>query len=129
SAGVRSFDDCREYFWAGADAVSLGSEVWLAPYWGYALGPLRGVLIQRLIRRVETYERDERGAWARHRRGGSAAGQFSPALGRTVETLRQAGLEVLAALGVVDREQGGAAAFAGAGVPYQALFTKTELGL
>ena len=39
SAGVRTFDDCREYFWAGADAVSLGSEVWLAPYWGYALGP------------------------------------------------------------------------------------------
>jgi len=53
--------------------------------------------------------------------GGAARG--------TVETLRQAGLEVLAALGVVDREQGGAAAFAGAGVPYQALFTKTELGL
>src|SRR6266571_388748 len=53
--------------------------------------------------------------------GGAALG--------TIETLRQAGLEVLAALGVVDREQGGAAAFAGAGVPYQALFTKTELGL
>src|SRR4030095_15959534 len=31
SAGVRTFDDCREYFWAGADAVSLGSEVWLPP--------------------------------------------------------------------------------------------------
>ena len=53
--------------------------------------------------------------------GGAALG--------TVGTLRQAGLEVLAALGVVDREQGGAAAFAGAGVPYQALFTKAELGL
>jgi orotate phosphoribosyltransferase len=47
----------------------------------------------------------------------------------TVETLRQAGLEVLATLGVVDREQGGAEAFAAAGVPYQALFTKSELGL
>jgi dihydroorotate dehydrogenase (NAD+) catalytic subunit len=89
SAGVRSFDDCREYFWAGADAVSLGSEVWLAPYWGYALGPLRGVLIQRLIARVEAYERDERGAWARHRRGGSAAGQLSPALGRTEQLLHR----------------------------------------
>ena len=43
--------------------------------------------------------------------------------------LREAGAEVLAALAVVDREQGGAAAFAEAGVPYQALFTKTELGL
>src|ERR1051326_1120668 len=56
SAGIRSFDDCREYFWAGADAVSLGSEVWLAPYWGYALGPLRGLRIRRLIRRVEAYD-------------------------------------------------------------------------
>jgi orotate phosphoribosyltransferase len=46
-----------------------------------------------------------------------------------VEVLREAGAEVLAALAVVDREQGGAAAFAEAGVPYQALFTKTELGL
>jgi orotate phosphoribosyltransferase len=53
--------------------------------------------------------------------GGAALG--------TIATLRQAGLEVLAALGVVDREEGGAAAFAAAGVPYQALFTKTELGL
>jgi orotate phosphoribosyltransferase len=46
-----------------------------------------------------------------------------------VDVLRAAGAEVLGALVVVDREQGGAAAFAAAGVPYQALFTKTELGL
>jgi hypothetical protein len=32
--------------------------VWLAPYWEYALGPLRGLQIQRLIRRVEGYERN-----------------------------------------------------------------------
>jgi dihydroorotate dehydrogenase (NAD+) catalytic subunit len=83
SAGVRTFDDCREYFWAGADAVSLGSEVWLAPYWAYALGPLRGLQIQRLIRRVEAYEHDARGAWTRPGRSGSAAGRLSPALGRT----------------------------------------------
>jgi dihydroorotate dehydrogenase (NAD+) catalytic subunit len=89
SAGVRSFDDCREYFWAGADAVSLGSEVWLAPYWGYALGPLRGLLIQRLIRRVEAYERDARGAWARPGRSVGTAGQFSPALGRTEQLLHR----------------------------------------
>ena len=25
NGGIRDFDDCREYFWAGADAVSLGS--------------------------------------------------------------------------------------------------------
>jgi len=68
SAGVRTFDDCREYFWAGADAVSLGSEVWLAPYWAYALGPLRGVQIERLIRRVEAYELDVRGRRALSRR-------------------------------------------------------------
>jgi dihydroorotate dehydrogenase (NAD+) catalytic subunit len=89
SAGVRTFDDCREYFWAGADAVSLGSEVWLAPYWAYALGPLRGLQIQRLIRRVEDYERDPRGAWARsgHRIG--AAGQLSAPLGRTEQLLHR----------------------------------------
>ncbi len=55
TAGIRDFDDCREFFWAGADAVSLGSEVWLAPLPGYALGPLRGLAIRRLIRRVERY--------------------------------------------------------------------------
>jgi dihydroorotate dehydrogenase (NAD+) catalytic subunit len=56
SAGIRSFDDCREFFWAGADAVSLGSEAWLAPLWGYTLGPLRGMAIRRLIRAVERYQ-------------------------------------------------------------------------
>jgi dihydroorotate dehydrogenase (NAD+) catalytic subunit len=89
SAGVRTFDDCREYFWAGADAVSLGSEVWLAPYWQYALGPLRGVLIERLIRRVEAYEHDVRGAWARPGRGGGAAGRVHPAVGRQEQLLHR----------------------------------------
>jgi dihydroorotate dehydrogenase (NAD+) catalytic subunit len=56
SAGIRSFDDCREFFWAGADAVSLGSAAWLAPMWGYLFGPLRGVAIRRLIQRVERLE-------------------------------------------------------------------------
>lgn len=46
-----------------------------------------------------------------------------------VDVLREAGAEVLGALVVVDREEGGAAAFAAAGVPYQALFTRTSLGL
>jgi dihydroorotate dehydrogenase (NAD+) catalytic subunit len=89
SAGIRSFDDCREYFWAGADAVSLGSEVWLAPYWGYALGPLRGLQIQRLIRRVEAYDSDRRGAWARSGGSGGAAGRLSPALGRKEQLLHR----------------------------------------
>ena len=47
----------------------------------------------------------------------------------TVEALRGAGAEVVLTLAVVDREEGGAEAFARAGVPYRALFTKTELGL
>jgi dihydroorotate dehydrogenase (NAD+) catalytic subunit len=89
SAGVRSFDDCREYFWAGADAVSLGSEVWLAPYWAYALGPLRGLQIQRLIRRVEAYERDPRGAWARPGHSSSAAGRFPAPVGRAEQLLHR----------------------------------------
>jgi len=94
SAGVRSFDDCREFFWAGADAVSLGSEVWLAPYLGYALGPLRGLLIQRLIQRVEAYERDERGAFAggsgaRPGGRGGAAGRLPAALGHAEQLLHR----------------------------------------
>jgi orotate phosphoribosyltransferase len=46
-----------------------------------------------------------------------------------LEVLRAAGANVVAALCVVDREEGGADAFARAGVPLQALFTKTSLGL
>jgi dihydroorotate dehydrogenase (NAD+) catalytic subunit len=56
TAGIRTFADCREFLWAGADAVSLGSEAWLAPLWGYALGPARGARIRRLIRQVERSE-------------------------------------------------------------------------
>jgi dihydroorotate dehydrogenase (NAD+) catalytic subunit len=89
TAGIRTFDDCREYFWAGADAVSLGSEIWLAPYLGYALGPLRGLQIRRLIQRVEAYERDPRGAWARPGGRGGAAGRLSPALGRAEQLLHR----------------------------------------
>jgi len=43
TGGVRTFDDCRECFWAGADAVSLGSATWLASTPGYALAPLETV--------------------------------------------------------------------------------------
>jgi dihydroorotate dehydrogenase (NAD+) catalytic subunit len=43
-------NDCREYFWAGADVVSLGSATWLASYPGYALAPLRGLAVRRLLR-------------------------------------------------------------------------------
>jgi dihydroorotate dehydrogenase (NAD+) catalytic subunit len=55
TGGIRSFDDCREYFWAGADAVSLGSASWLASYPCYALAPLWGWRIRSLLRKVEAY--------------------------------------------------------------------------
>jgi len=55
NGGIRDFNDCREYFWAGADAVSLGSEVWLKRMPLYALGPLEGLRIRRLISRVAAY--------------------------------------------------------------------------
>ena len=46
-----------------------------------------------------------------------------------VDVLREAGAEVVGALVVVDREQGGPAAFEACGVPFDALFTKSALGL
>ena len=55
NGGIRDFDDCREYFWAGADAVSLGSAVWLRPMPLYALGPVEGLRIRRLIDRVARF--------------------------------------------------------------------------
>jgi dihydroorotate dehydrogenase (NAD+) catalytic subunit len=57
SGGIRTADDCREYFWAGADAVSLGSATWLARYPGYALAPLRGLAVRRLLRTVGGHDR------------------------------------------------------------------------
>jgi dihydroorotate dehydrogenase (NAD+) catalytic subunit len=60
TAGIRTFDDCREYFWAGADAVSLGSAVRLAPMPLYALGPIEGLRIRRLIERVARFTLPER---------------------------------------------------------------------
>jgi dihydroorotate dehydrogenase (NAD+) catalytic subunit len=89
SGGIRSFDDCREYFWAGADAASLGSEAWLAPYWGYTLGPLRGLQIQRLIRRVEAYDTDRRGAWARPGGDRGAAGRLPAEVGPAQQLLHR----------------------------------------
>jgi dihydroorotate dehydrogenase (NAD+) catalytic subunit len=54
TGGVRTADDCREYFWAGADAVALGSATWLASYPGYALAPLRALRIRRVLHAVRT---------------------------------------------------------------------------
>jgi dihydroorotate dehydrogenase (NAD+) catalytic subunit len=55
TGGIRTVDDCREYFWAGADAVSLGSATWLASYPGYALAPLRALRIRRVLRAVRNH--------------------------------------------------------------------------
>lgn len=52
TGGIRTVADCREYFWAGADAVSLGSAVWLASYPRYALAPLRALHVRRVLRAV-----------------------------------------------------------------------------
>ena len=56
TGGVRTLDDCREYFWAGADAVSLGSATWLASYPGYLLAPLQGLRVRRLLHAIRRYQ-------------------------------------------------------------------------
>lgn len=48
---------------------------------------------------------------------------------QAVDKLRAAGLDVVGLLCVVDREEGGGAAFAAAGVPFDPLFTATSLGI
>lgn len=58
TGGIRDFDDAREFFWAGADAVSLGSEAFLAPPAGYLLAPLTARRIMRLVGRISRYERE-----------------------------------------------------------------------
>jgi dihydroorotate dehydrogenase (NAD+) catalytic subunit len=55
TGGIRTVDDCREYFWAGADAVSLGSATWLASYPGYLLAPLRALHVRRVLKAVRRY--------------------------------------------------------------------------
>jgi dihydroorotate dehydrogenase (NAD+) catalytic subunit len=56
TGGIRTFDDCREFFWAGADAVSLGSELFLSSFGGYLASPLLARRVVALVRRVERYE-------------------------------------------------------------------------
>jgi dihydroorotate dehydrogenase (NAD+) catalytic subunit len=57
TGGVRTVDDCREYFWAGADAVSLGSASFLASYPGYLLAPLHGIRVRRVLRTIRRYQK------------------------------------------------------------------------
>jgi len=46
-----------------------------------------------------------------------------------VENLRRVGMDVLGVTGVIDREEGAREAFAEKGIPFQAVFTKTSLGI
>lgn len=82
TAGIRTYDDCREFFWAGADAVSLGSAVWLTRMPLYALGPVEGLRIRRLIGQVAAYRAPAAvaAAWASHTGpGAETAGRAAPA--------------------------------------------------
>lgn len=56
TGGIRTFDDAREFFWAGADAVSIGSERFLAPPAAYLASPVIARSILSVVRRVEAYE-------------------------------------------------------------------------
>jgi orotate phosphoribosyltransferase len=51
------------------------------------------------------------------------------ALLSAVDALADAGLEVCAAICVVDRQEGGAAAIAARGIPFRAMFTTADLGV
>jgi dihydroorotate dehydrogenase (NAD+) catalytic subunit len=77
TGGIRTFDDAREYFWAGADAVSIGSEAFLASWPGYLASPLKARAILRLLRRVERYEPE----LARRAGAGDAGGAYAGAGG------------------------------------------------
>lgn len=105
TGGIRSFDDCREYFWAGADAVSLGSAVWLQPMPLYVLGPWFGWRIRRLIDRIEGYRPPAAiaEAWAARaaswhgtgaRAGSSGAGGVTSGAGGTLPGAGDAASEV-----------------------------------
>jgi dihydroorotate dehydrogenase (NAD+) catalytic subunit len=50
TGGIRTVDDCREYRWAGADAVSLGSATWLTSYPGYLLSVWHAARVRRVLR-------------------------------------------------------------------------------
>jgi dihydroorotate dehydrogenase (NAD+) catalytic subunit len=55
TAGVRTYDDAREFYWAGADAVSLGSEAFLASPAGYAAAPIKAAQLSAMRRRVDAW--------------------------------------------------------------------------
>jgi len=52
--------------------VSLGSATWLASYPGYALAPLRGLAVRRLLRSVAGHDPRPLTSGVLHDRGGDA---------------------------------------------------------
>ncbi len=115
TAGIRTYDDCREFFWAGADAVSLGSAVWLTRMPLYALGPIEGLRIRRLIGQVAAYQAPAAvaAAWASHTGFDSkAVSPSGPAAGDGIEA---GGADADAAAG--DGQLVGAAAQPGSPAP------------
>ncbi len=70
TAGIRDYDDCREFFWAGASAVSLGSEVFLPRLADILLAPFKARRIMRLIEKVERCDVPQRARAARGERLG-----------------------------------------------------------
>ena len=83
TGGIATFDDAREYFWAGADAVSIGSEAFLASWPGYLASPLKAQALVRVLRRVERYESE-----LTRRRGGKSAGAGYAETGTKVSAAR-----------------------------------------
>jgi dihydroorotate dehydrogenase (NAD+) catalytic subunit len=56
TGGLRTFDDAREFFWSGADAVSFGSEAFLAAHpAAYVAAPLKAAQLERVRRRIVSY--------------------------------------------------------------------------
>lgn len=55
TGGIGNFDDAREFFWAGADVVSLGSAALLASAPGYLAAPMKAARLRRVVRRVEEW--------------------------------------------------------------------------
>jgi dihydroorotate dehydrogenase (NAD+) catalytic subunit len=55
TGGIRNFDDAREFFWAGADVVSLGSAAFLTSPAGYAAAPLLAARLRGVVQQVKAW--------------------------------------------------------------------------
>jgi dihydroorotate dehydrogenase (NAD+) catalytic subunit len=76
SGGIRTFDDAREFFWAGADAVSFGSAAFLASAPGYLVAPLKAARLRNVVHRVEAWANAESEPTPPRLRAQGAAGRI-----------------------------------------------------